>query len=163
AAYDPGSNTAARAVLGGLWDQAPSVSAGSIATVIEADLHRSPQALFASWDASPLAAASLGQVHAARLHDGTEVVVKVQYPGVATRSRPAQCRSEPRQLSDRRRRRWPRPRVVPRLRVRVRAASERDGVRSRAVVGPARRRSRLRRRAVSHGARALGPAPEDRL
>jgi predicted unusual protein kinase regulating ubiquinone biosynthesis (AarF/ABC1/UbiB family) len=83
AAYDPGSNTTARATLGGLWDKAPSVSAGSIAGVIEADLGRAPQALFASWETNPLAAASLGQVHAARLHDGTEVVVKVQYPGVA--------------------------------------------------------------------------------
>jgi predicted unusual protein kinase regulating ubiquinone biosynthesis (AarF/ABC1/UbiB family) len=91
AAYDPGATLggrsgatpAARAVLGGLWDHAPAVSAGAIARVIEDDLGRAPQALFARWDATPLAAASLGQVHAARLHDGTEVVVKVQYPGVA--------------------------------------------------------------------------------
>jgi predicted unusual protein kinase regulating ubiquinone biosynthesis (AarF/ABC1/UbiB family) len=91
AAYDPGATlggrsgatAAARAVLGGLWDHAPAVSAGAIARVIEDDLGRAPQALFARWDTTPLAAASLGQVHAAALHDGTEVVVKVQYPGVA--------------------------------------------------------------------------------
>jgi len=91
AAYDPGATlggrsgatAAARAVLGGLWDHAPAVSAGAIARVIEDDLGRAPQALFARWDQAPLAAASLGQVHAASLHDGTEVVVKVQYPGVA--------------------------------------------------------------------------------
>jgi predicted unusual protein kinase regulating ubiquinone biosynthesis (AarF/ABC1/UbiB family) len=91
AAYDPGATlggksgatAAARAVLGGLWDHAPAVSAGAIAGVVEEDLGRAPQALFASWDATPLASASLGQVHAARLHDGTDVVVKVQYPGVA--------------------------------------------------------------------------------
>jgi len=91
AAYDPGATLggrsgatpAARAVLGGLWDHAPAVSAGAIARVIEDDLGRAPQALFARWDATPLAAASLGQVHAAALADGTEVVVKVQYPGVA--------------------------------------------------------------------------------
>lgn len=91
AAYDPGSSlgrgrgasAGARQVLGGLWDHAPSISASAIATVIEKDLGKAPQSLFTEWDASPLASASLGQVHAAKLHDGTEVVVKVQYPGVA--------------------------------------------------------------------------------
>ena len=91
AAYDPGATLggrsgatkAARAVLGGLWDHAPAVSAGAIARVVEDDLGKAPQALFAHWDPQPLAAASLGQVHAAKLHDGSEVVVKVQYPGVA--------------------------------------------------------------------------------
>lgn len=91
AAYDPGATlggrsgatASARAVLGGLWDHAPAVSAGAIARVIEEDLGRAPQSLFAAWDVNPLASASLGQVHAAKLHDGTDVVVKVQYPGVA--------------------------------------------------------------------------------
>ena len=91
AAYDPGATLggrsgatkAARTVLGGLWDQAPAVSAGAIAKVIEGDLGKPPQVLFASWDPHPLASASIGQVHAAKLHDGTDVVVKVQYPGVA--------------------------------------------------------------------------------
>ncbi len=91
AAYDPGATlggrsgatAAARAVLGGLWDRAPAVSAGAIARVIEEDLGKPPQSLFAHWDVTPLASASLGQVHAAKLHDGTDVVVKVQYPGVA--------------------------------------------------------------------------------
>jgi predicted unusual protein kinase regulating ubiquinone biosynthesis (AarF/ABC1/UbiB family) len=91
AAYDPGATLggrtgatqAARQVLGGLWDRAPAVSVSAISRVIEDDLGKSPQSLFASWDASPLASASLGQVHAATLADGTEVAVKVQYPGVA--------------------------------------------------------------------------------
>jgi predicted unusual protein kinase regulating ubiquinone biosynthesis (AarF/ABC1/UbiB family) len=70
-------------VLGGLWDRVPAHSAAEIERVVEQDLGRPPQVLFAQWDPAPLAAASLGQVHAARLHDGREVVVKVQYPGVA--------------------------------------------------------------------------------
>ena len=91
AAYDPGASlgrgrgasAGARAVLGGLWDKAPAVAAGDIARVVEQDLGKPPQMLFAQWDPSTLAAASLGQVHAAKLDDGTDVVVKVQYPGVA--------------------------------------------------------------------------------
>jgi predicted unusual protein kinase regulating ubiquinone biosynthesis (AarF/ABC1/UbiB family) len=42
-----------------------------------------PDELFAEFDAQAFAAASLGQVHAARLFDGTEVAVKLQYPGMA--------------------------------------------------------------------------------
>ena len=89
AAYDPsfggrsGATAAARAVLGGLWDHAPAVSSDAIARVFEEDLGRPPSVLFAKWDTRPHAAASIGQVHAATLADGTEIVVKVQYPGVA--------------------------------------------------------------------------------
>jgi predicted unusual protein kinase regulating ubiquinone biosynthesis (AarF/ABC1/UbiB family) len=92
AAYDPsaslrsgrgGVSAAAQRILGQLWDHAPAVSAAAVSGVIEADLGKAPQQLFAHWDPTPIAAASLGQVHAARGHDGIEYVVKVQYPSVA--------------------------------------------------------------------------------
>ncbi|WP_338849251.1 AarF/ABC1/UbiB kinase family protein [Massilia sp. W12] len=44
---------------------------------------RAPQDLFAAFEAQACAAASLGQVHRARLHDGREVALKLQYPGIA--------------------------------------------------------------------------------
>ena len=49
--------------------------------VIEAELGAPPETLFAEFARRPLAAASIGQVHSARLHDGRKVAVKVQYPG----------------------------------------------------------------------------------
>ena len=54
-----------------------------VGAVIESELGRPPEQLFAEFSPTPLAAASIGQVHAARAHDGTELAVKVQYPGVA--------------------------------------------------------------------------------
>ncbi len=55
----------------------------AIAAVIESDLGRPVDAAFRDFERSPVAAASIGQVHRARLPDGTRVAVKVQYPDVA--------------------------------------------------------------------------------
>jgi predicted unusual protein kinase regulating ubiquinone biosynthesis (AarF/ABC1/UbiB family) len=53
-----------------------------IRKVVEAELGAPIDELFASWDDAPLASASIGQVHRATLHDGREVAVKVQHPGI---------------------------------------------------------------------------------
>ena len=69
--------------LASLRDDAPAMDPGLIDAVLREEYGAPPESVFAEWDATPLAAASIGQVHAARLDDGREVVVKVQYPGVA--------------------------------------------------------------------------------
>ena len=68
--------------LAKLQDAAPPLKAGVVTSVIESEFERPVDAVFASFDPVPLAAASIGQVHAATLRDGTPVVVKVQRPGV---------------------------------------------------------------------------------
>ncbi|HEV3152942.1 MAG TPA: AarF/UbiB family protein [Candidatus Baltobacteraceae bacterium] len=65
-----------------LQDSASPVPAEEIERVIEDELGAPPADLFRTFDRTPLAAASIGQVHAATLADGRQVVVKVCKPGV---------------------------------------------------------------------------------
>jgi predicted unusual protein kinase regulating ubiquinone biosynthesis (AarF/ABC1/UbiB family) len=72
-----------QARLGELRDRAPQASFIEMRKVIEQDLGESIEDLFAEFDPDAAAAASIGQVYRGRLHDGREVAVKVQYPGIA--------------------------------------------------------------------------------
>jgi len=73
----------ARSMLERLQMDAPPMAFSIARDVVEQDLGKPLAQLFRSFDEEPLAAASIGQVHAARTLAGDDVVVKVQYPGVA--------------------------------------------------------------------------------
>ncbi|SDB81087.1 ABC1 kinase family protein [Acinetobacter boissieri] len=62
--------------------QAPPMPFEQIKPYIEKELAQPLNAIFSDFEPVPFAAASIGQVHKAKLHSGEDVVVKVQYPGV---------------------------------------------------------------------------------
>ncbi len=62
---------------------APASSPAAVRRLVEEELGAPIDQLFAEWSETPIASASIGQVHRARLPDGQEVAVKVQHPGVA--------------------------------------------------------------------------------
>jgi aarF domain-containing kinase len=63
-------------------DRVPSFEFDAVDAILRADLGRPPDEIFASIDPTPLASASIAQVHAAKLLSGQDVVIKVQRPKI---------------------------------------------------------------------------------
>lgn len=68
--------------LSKLQDRVPAFSYEKVEALVRQELGKPTHQLFRRFEPTPLAAASLGQVHKAQLHSGEEVVVKVQRPGL---------------------------------------------------------------------------------
>lgn len=68
--------------LAGLQDEVPAAPLRYILQIIVEELGAPPDELFARFNPSPVAAASLGQVHFGELHDGRQVAIKVQRPRI---------------------------------------------------------------------------------
>ena len=77
-AFPPEFQERIQAKLAELRDAAPHVPFEKMRKVIEGDLGEKLRDVFAEFDEEAVAAASIGQVYRARLHDGREVAVKVQ-------------------------------------------------------------------------------------
>jgi len=65
-----------------LHSHVPAVPLDTLRPQLREDLGGEPEDVFERFDAEPLAAASIAQVHRAQLHDGTEVIVKIRRPGI---------------------------------------------------------------------------------
>lgn len=70
-----------------LQTQTPPDPYESVQLTIQTELGMKVEEAFASFDPEPMASASIGQVHKATLHDGTEVVVKVQHENIQSKVR----------------------------------------------------------------------------
>ena len=69
----------------GLLDRVPPADAKQVHKLLVEELGADPAELFAEWDETPFASASIAQVHYATLRSGEEVVVKIQRPGIRRR------------------------------------------------------------------------------
>src|SRR2546423_662259 len=72
----------AQEALATLQADVPPMAPSLAESVVRSELGDDPDKLFLDWSIEPIAAASIGQVHKAVLHDGRIVAVKVQYPGI---------------------------------------------------------------------------------
>ncbi|HLW02744.1 MAG TPA: AarF/UbiB family protein [Ktedonobacterales bacterium] len=70
------------AQLSGLQDQVPPAAPGAVEALLAEELKAPPAEVFASFEAEPLAAASIAQAYRAQLASGEQVVMKVQRPGI---------------------------------------------------------------------------------
>ena len=73
--------------LAQLQSDVPAFPSSQVREIIVDELGKPPEELFATFEPTPFAAASTAQVHRATLHDGTEVVVKVQRPDIRNQMR----------------------------------------------------------------------------
>jgi predicted unusual protein kinase regulating ubiquinone biosynthesis (AarF/ABC1/UbiB family) len=80
---DSGLPESARKILRSLQDSSEPMIPAVIREVFKEDFGRYPEEIFAEWNPTPLAAASIGQVHLATTKEGLRVAVKVQYPEIS--------------------------------------------------------------------------------
>jgi predicted unusual protein kinase regulating ubiquinone biosynthesis (AarF/ABC1/UbiB family) len=82
-ALDAGGFWPYQKALNRLFVDAPPMDPRLVRDMLESELGAPTEELYVDFHEQPIATASIGQVHRAVLHDGRDVVVKIQYPGVA--------------------------------------------------------------------------------